>query len=451
MNSNPSLLLKRLLEHPDAPHWWAHGSDRLEGNDVEVLREFGRQLTGRSQPPAICPSPFAVEWVRRYHSTVPFYREHIPQNLDPAQRWEDIPTTSREDLAVQPELFVPDDVDLERMLVYRTSGTTGHALMVPHHPRSVACYQPMMEYVAGRYGIAPRFDAETVACILVCSQKKVVTWASELSYWNGAGFAKVNLRSSEWSSPESPRRYFADFQPVFLNGDPFAFSDLLKWELPVRPMAMFSTAVALRPGLKKRLLEQFPCPVIDWFSLIESGPIAYACPKGYGHHLLPHDLHVEALDESQRPVPPGVRGELTLTGGRNPFLPLIRYRTQDWGTLDYEPCPCGDPMPRIFDLEGRKPIVFEAADGARINSVDLSRVLRDFPLVQHEFLQRADRSCEITVRPIRDVTVDAEVMRAAMRKVLGDLPIEIRSDYDLGEENHSGKVISYRSELVEND
>ena len=358
---------------------------------------------------------------------------------------------TREDVALHPEHMVPDDADLKRMLVYRTAGTTGHAILVPHHARAVASYQPMMEHVLRRYGIRPRFTAQSVACFLICSQRQTVTWAATLSYWKGAGFAKVNLNPSEWPTKESPQKYISELAPQFLTGDPFSYSDLLRLEVPVRPSAMFTTAVAMRPGLKRRLVEQFACPIIDWFSLIETGPIGYACPQGDAYHIMPHDIHVEVLDENEHPVPPGVRGEITVTGGRNPCLPLIRYRTRDWGTLDFTPCSCGDPMPRIIGLEGRTPMNFRTADGSLVNSADLSRILREFPLVQHEFRQKADLTCEITIRPITSVAVDEEQIRTALQKALGNLPIELRQDPELGNELHTGKVISYQSELMVND
>ena len=63
-----------------------------------------------------------------------------------------------------------------------------------------------------------------------------------------------------------------------------------------------------------------------------------------------------------------VRGEIAVTGGRNPFVPLLRYRTGDWGRLDYGRCPCGDRMPRLLDLEGRPPVVFRRPDGSPVRS-----------------------------------------------------------------------------------
>jgi phenylacetate-CoA ligase len=206
-------------------------------------------------------------------------------------------------------------------------------------------------------------------------------------------------------------------------------------------------------GLKRRLAKRFGCPVIDWYSLTETGPIGCACPRGGGYHVLPHDLYVEAIDADGRPVPDGRRGEIAVSGGRNPYLPLLRYRTGDWGRLEAAPCACGDPAVRILDLEGRKPVLYRTSQGAIVNPVDLSRILRAFPLVQHAFTQRADRSCELVVRPIPGVPPPAAATLAnAVRSLLGgDTALEVRFDPRLGDRAAGGKVEPYRSELLLED
>ena len=69
---------------------------------------------------------------------VPVFKKHVPDGMDLERDWADIPTLSREDIAVRVESLVPLDADLSRMIVYDTSGTTGHAMVVPHHPAAVA-------------------------------------------------------------------------------------------------------------------------------------------------------------------------------------------------------------------------------------------------------------------------------------------------------------------------
>ena len=445
-------MIRTLREHPHAPRWNHAAGDRVDREDLKEVRRFAQALdTERGTREPGPPPPGILRRVAGWIPLVMAFRRAVPSGLDLEADWERVPTTSREDVATRPGELMPDGCDLSRMIAYRTAGTTGHALLVPHDPRAVACYAPLLEFGLARHGVRATFTADRVACFLVGAQARTVTFPTVLAAWNNAGFAKLNIRPSEWPTPDSPHAYFRDMAPFFLTGDPISYAEMKRLEIPARPAAMITTAVAMSRGLRSRLEKSFRCPVIDWYSLTETGPIAFACARGHGYHLLPHDLHIEALDPAGRAVPPGTRGEITVTGGRNPFLPLLRYRTGDWGRLDFGRCPCGDPMPRLLDLEGRAPVIFRATDGSVVNPVDLSRVLREFPFVQHEFAQRAAGDFSLTARLIPGLPRPrpADIERP-LRALLGPgAEIEIRFDARLGD--RTGKVTPYRSEMLLED
>ena len=91
--------------------------------------------------------------------------------------------------------------------------------------------------------------------------------------------------------------------------------------------------------------------------------------------------------------------------------------------------------------------LIRAADGTPVTTVDLSRLLREFPLLLHEFVQHADRSCELVARIIPGAYVDAAEMTAALRRVLGGVPLKVRFDSTLGDRSE-GKAMPYRSDLM---
>jgi phenylacetate-CoA ligase len=323
---------------------------------------------------------------------------------------------------------VPDDVPLDRLIIYRTAGTTGHPISVPHHPLAVRCYEPLIEFALERHGVVPNFEAASVACLLVGAQIRTYTYAAVLYNWQGAGFAKINLRATEWPREGSPQRYFTDMAPQFLTGDPISFSEMMRQQIDARPLALVTTSVAMSPNLKSRLQSQYKAPVIDWYSMVETGPLGYACPHGNGYHLLPHDIHVEVLRPDGRPANLGEYGEITVSGGRNIFAPLVRYRTGDFG----------------------QPLLIRSADGTPVTTVDLSRLLREFPLLLHEFIQHTDGSCGLLARTIPGAHIDVTQLAEALQRVLGGLPLEIRFDPALGDRSE-GKAMPYRSELMLED
>lgn len=442
-------ILDRLRQHPDAPRWNHAAGDRLSAADRRALERFSEALSAkrgaqRSGP----PSAEILARVRRLKPQVPRWRR-VLAGLSLPRDWERVEPMSREDVAVRVAELTPDNADLSRMIVYRTAGTTGHALLVPHAPRAVGAYLPMLELALRRHGVRPRFSADETALFLVGAQARTVTYPSAFSYWAGGGFAKLNLNPGEWPAAGSAGRYFKDLAPALLTGDPISFAEMLRLGIRHRPAAMVTTAVGLSRGLKRRLTQAYRCPVIDWYSLTETGPLGYACPKSAAYHILPHDVYIELLDASGHVVAPGERGEVTVTGGRNPFLPLLRYRTGDWGRLDFARCPCGDPMPLLRELEGRAPVLFRRADGAVINPVDVSRILREFPLVQHEMLQRADGSINLVVRPVDPALgFPSTRVEESLEALFGKgVRIEVRLDKNLGDRAEGGKTLSFRSEL----
>lgn len=439
-------LIRDLRQHPDAPRFNYETGDRLHPEDLDPIARFREALrTERGPRNGDVPAEI-LDRLMRLWKVVPYFRR-----VDWTREWDALPTTSRADLALRPWDFVPDDEPLDRLIIYRTAGTTGHPVSVPHHPLAVRCYEPMIEFALERHGVHIAFDSRSVGCFLVGAQIRTYTYATVLNNWNGAGFAKLNIRQTEWPREGSQARYFDEFAPKFLTGDPISFAEMMRMEIPVLPSALVTTSVALSPSLRAQLTKRYGAPVIDWYSMVETGPIGYACPLGYGYHLLPHDLHAEVLRPDGTTASTGERGEIAVTGGRNPLLPLFRYRTGDFGRMDYEACECGDPMPRFMELEGRQPLLIRSADGTPVSTVDISRLLREFPLLLHEFTQRADRSCELVARALPNVQPDAQPDAAAiceaLGRLLGGLPLEVRFDPQLGD-RVEGKAMPYRSELM---
>ena len=140
------------------------------------------------------------------------------------------------------------------------------------------------------------------------------------------------MHPADWRAPGDAAKYLDALAPEVYTGDPISLAELAKLPLQTRPRALLSTSMALLPGMQRRLAERFGCPVLDLYSMNEAGPVAVADEKVGGHVLVQHRLFVEILDASGQAVPPGERGEVTLTGGFNFCLPLLRYRTVDWPT-----------------------------------------------------------------------------------------------------------------------
>ena len=437
-------LLRRIEQHANAPRWNYTCGDRLISADLPVVdrmrEDLAESLTDDTWNE---PAERVLDAVWASRHAVPHLTRHLPATRDALrQQWADLPTISREDLAVRTPDFVPEGADLDRMVIYSTSGTTGHPILIPNHPVGAASYQLLLERALSRWGVRLPLGPDRMANALVCAQAETIQYASVLSVWDGAGHVKVNLDPAGWRDPADAAAYLGDFDPPLLTGDPISFAALLDLDADLHPLALVSTAAALAGGLRQRLADRFGCAVFEWYSMNEVGPVASACPLGHGHHVLDPAVWVEIVDADGRPCAPGERGEVTVTGGRNPMLRLLRYRTGDWASMAFDRCLCGDPAPRLVDLEGREPVAFHAADGRTINPVDVSRVLRAYPLVQHQLTQHADGAFTLTLRPTAS-GVDRAAVETDLRTLIGAADLDVRVVREIEGTGPGGKVVPY--------
>ena len=437
-------LLRRMEQHAHAPRWNYTCGDQLTATDLPVLEAMRADLAESAAVYSANEPPERVldaVWADR--AAVPHLARVVPATRAALGRqWADLPTISREDLAVRTPDVVPDGADLDRMVIYSTSGTTGHPILIPNHPVGAASYQILLERALARHGVRLPLGPDRMANALVCAQAETIQYASVLSVWDGAGHVKVNLDPAGWWRPGDAAAYLEDFDPPLITGDPVAFAALLDLDPDLRPLALVSTAAALADGLRQRLTDRFGCAVFEWYSMNEAGPVATACPLGHGHHVLDPAVYVEVVDADGRPCAPDERGEVTVTGGRNPMLRLVRYRTGDWASMAFGACPCGDPAPRLVGLDGRAPVVFRTPAGALVNPVDVSRVLRPYPLVQHQLVQHADGAFTLALRPTAS-GVDIAAVEADLRALIGTADLDVRVVREIEGMGPGGKVVPY--------
>jgi phenylacetate-CoA ligase len=85
------------------------------------------------------------------------------------------------------------------------------------------------------------------------------------------------------------------------------------------------------------------------------GPgIAGECRERSGMHICEDHMLPEIIDPATgEPLPPGETGELVLTTLTREAFPLIRYRTGDLTSLDYQTCACGRTLVRMRRIERR--------------------------------------------------------------------------------------------------
>jgi phenylacetate-CoA ligase len=107
---------------------------------------------------------------------------------------------------------------------------------------------------------------------------------------------------------------------------------------------------------RKRIQDTLHLRAHDCYGMSELyGPgVAVECVHQKGLHLWGDEFLPELINpETRRVLGPGEKGELVITMLTREAMPLIRYRTRDLATLDYEECECGRFHPRIMRIKGR--------------------------------------------------------------------------------------------------
>ncbi|MFE9696370.1 hypothetical protein [Streptomyces sp. NPDC006270] len=165
-------------------------------------------------------------------------------------------------------------------------------------------------------------------------------------------------------------------------------------------------------NVRRFLHRRFPCPVIDLFGSTELGYLYYSDREGrYWPHL--DGMSVELL-----PVAPGSTiHQLIVTSVRNPYMPLVRYRTGDCvRTLDGTPDPAA-----ITQFCGRQKELLSTPDGP-VAQGDLDRhVAAASPLVfLHQLHLHGDAEATLLYTTFTDEPVCA-AEAAALRKDIGEL------------------------------
>ncbi len=440
-------MLNRISQHPHAPNFNYHCGEKLMATGLRLVHQFADDLQQEHSLNEDGLPDWLVDHVRHCWDDVPYFRER-DQRLQASPTGEcpptadlpftSIPFTDRDDLRRQPWSFVPDSADLDELIVYSTSGTTGNLLSIICHPSVPASYLPLFEAALAEHGVRIE-GGKRVSILHIAAQHSTYTLHSTMSYFGGAGFAKVNLNPSEWRSPEDRKAFIDDCDAEIYTGDPFAFLELSKLAIRTRPKAILSSATTLLPATRDQLMSHFRCPVIDIYSMNETGPIAYAWQDH--HRFFPHRIHIEIVDAEGNVLPNSQFGELVVTGGINPWMPLLRYRTGDMGALkiiDGHSC--------LVNFSGRTPVDFYRPDGSLVRSIDVTVALYSIPLTLFRLHQAADGSLHFDTRCS---AANEQQVASRLRDLFGTTPITIEQLVD--DSAWQGKAIQYTSDLHRKD
>ena len=431
LDERGSRLLKQMLDHPHAPKFHNRSGSHLSVADLAELNTYYNNEIDQQGSAEWQQLSWLPLFVQHCLQQVPFYRQYDVAELPFMQ----LPTICRADLSADVSRFVPDHLPLDRLLAYTTSGTTGHPLIIPSHPQVAARYSCFHKKALRWNGVDCADFSSDLAIILAGYQQKCFTYAAISPYLNDRILAKLNFHPDDWNDPQDRQKYLDHHKPDLISGDPVSLMELAKLGFSHRPQALLSTSMALTTATRTLLQQRFTCPLLDLYSLNEAGPVATSVSGHEGFKLLQSRLLVEILGPDGRPLTMGERGEITLTGGFNDYLPLLRYRTGDYARLQQYGADC-----YLLDLEGRPPVQFRTRDGEWLNNVDVTHLLQPFAMSQFSLHQYHDARLSIKVAG----AVGLDAIRQRLESVF-QLPVTAQAiDFPSSAE----KLIQYTSDLL---
>jgi len=283
----------------------------------------------------------------------------------------------------------------------RSSGSSGVRLKMWFDVEYYISYFAWFRYFLKINKLQP--SPLTVNMISITALKNVPVYSVLQPSINFSIFHRVNIHPSHWESPADVVRYISSEAPMVLNGMPTTLELLASYirDYPppqsIHPKLILSKSETLLPPVRKKLEDIFNAPVFDTYGLSEVGGfVGYECSEHSGFHINSVDYYIEIVDPSGTPVSEGTEGEIVITNLYHKPVPILRYRTGDFGVITSSPCSCGSVSPRISKLIGRELNMFLTPGGDSYNPYDVyGKYLLKLPVSRFQMVQQDDNKATI--------------------------------------------------------
>ncbi len=172
-------------------------------------------------------------------------------------------------------------------------------------------------------------------------------------------------------------------------------------------------------GMRRQIEKEWNMTALDIYGLSEIiGPgVAQECEGKEGLHIWADHFLPEVIDpETGEVLPEGKEGELVITTLTKEALPLIRYRTGDIVSINYELCPhCKRTMPRISKIKGRIDDML-IIRGVNVFPSQIETVLMNIPEVAPHYQLVVTREKHLDKLEVR-VEVTPEIFSDEMKRL----------------------------------
>lgn len=325
--------------------------------------------------------------VKYAYDTVPFYHQLYKQygvdvaKIEKVEDLEKLPVVKKAFFKQQePRTLVSTQYQLESLKQVRTSGSTGTPFTIYLNP----------EEDAWRKAIYMRAN-------IACGQKARDRWVvltAPTHYKDTTNIQrKLNVFAQNCVSLFEPSdvkvQQVVAAKPDVLDGYSGSVAMLAKEAIKrnittIRPHVVFGNAEYLDPHSRQCIEEAFDAPYCDQFGCAEIDRSAWQCLERKSYHLDVDSVITEFIDEKDKPVAGGERGQVAYTSLFNYTMPFIRYAIGDIAVPDEEDtCPCGITLPLMKVVEGRKDAFLTLPGGRTFSPFIFNYAMSTFSLFRY--------------------------------------------------------------------
>ncbi|HEY3380002.1 MAG TPA: AMP-binding protein [Armatimonadota bacterium] len=371
--------------------WYARKLDHLYyGRGFSAWTErFAEMEYGASADQCAYQLQTLRELVTTAVRQVPWFRQLAAQQgiraeaIDSLAALRLFPIMEKDPIRHDPWQFVREDYPRVRLWQEKTSGTTGTALRIYWSREMLVRWWALHEVrVRGWAGVN-----QALPRAIVGGRPIIRGETTRPPFWRFNRHWRQLYLSSYHISPQTASSYIQALQhygSTWLTGYGSAIALLGEYlqEHPTQTgiRAVLTSGDTVTPRQRQAIERGFGCRMFDYYGSAEGCCVIAECAAGR-LHVQPEAGILEILDAQGAPCPAGVEGEFICTGLGNDAMPLIRYRTGDYGSWsDEQDCPCGRHSPLVHHITGRTDDYLVLADGRRIGR--LSTAMKKAPSVK---------------------------------------------------------------------
>lgn len=351
----------------------------------------------------------------------PYYQnKYQGYDIEAVKTWADfekLPFMTAEDLALfGPKMLCVPQNEIERIVTLQTSGTVGE-------PKR-------LYFTAADQELAIEFFHVGIGCLIepkdnfmILLPYKVPGSVGDLL---GRGLERFGCGVYQYGLIESYQdaaEFMLANNIVSLVGHPVQVLKLAEF-MKLRGLDAKLTSILLATdyvpdAIARRLTEQWQCKVFEHYAMTEMyyGGGVY-CEHLAGYHIFEADLYFEIISDQGEVLPDGEYGEIVFSTLTRGGMPLIRYRTGDYGRFKKERCACSSKL-KLMDKVRRRVAGGISIGGREFYLSDFDEMFFSCDKVVDYKLEAKGGELNVKITTVGDIAEqDVSPERLTKRKIL---------------------------------